>query len=63
VQGPIAGYAMVTPIADFVSAADAPAAGREFPGIKPSSPPTAQQLNQAIADDLQSLAKALSQFK
>ena len=63
VQGPIAGYAMVTPIPDFVRAADAPAAGREFPGIKPSSPPTAEQLNQAIADDLQSLAKALSQFK
>lgn len=63
VQGPITGYAMVTPIPDFVSAADAPAAGREFPGIKPPSPPTAEQLNQAIADDLQSLAKALSQFK
>ncbi len=63
VQGPISGYAMVTPIRDFVSAAAAPAAGREFPGIKPASPPTAEQLNQAIADDLQSLAKALSQFK
>ena len=63
VQGPIAGYAMVTPIPDFVSAADAPAAGRGFPGVKPATPPTAEQLNQAIADDLQSLAKALSQFR
>jgi hypothetical protein len=63
VQGPIAGYAMVTPIPGFVSAADAADAGREFPGVKPPSAPTAEQLNQAIADDLQSLAKALSQFK
>jgi len=63
VQGPIAQYAMVTPIPDFVSAADASAAGREFPGVKPPAPPTADQLNQAIADDLQSLAKALSQLK
>jgi hypothetical protein len=63
VQGPIARYSMVTPIPDFVSPADAAAAGRQFPGVKPAAPPTAGQLNQAIADDLESLAKALSQFK
>jgi len=63
VQGPIAAYRMVTPIPDFVSASDAAAAGQQFPGVKPDAPPTAQQMNQAIAEDLQSLAKALAQFK
>jgi len=62
-QGPIARYTMVTPIPNFVSAADAETAGQRFPGIKPQTPPTAPQLNQAISDDLQSLARALSQFK
>ena len=63
VQGPIAQYDMVTPIPDFVSAADAATAGLQFPGMKPQVPPTAEQLNQTIAEDLQSLAKALAEFK
>jgi hypothetical protein len=63
VQGPIAGYAMVTPIKDFIRPADAERAGREFPGIKPATTPTVEQLNQTIADDVDALAKALAQFK
>jgi hypothetical protein len=63
VQGPIAGYEMVTPIRDFIRPAEAERAGREFPGVKPASPPTADQLNKAIADDVDSMAKILSQFK
>jgi hypothetical protein len=63
VQGPIAGYTMVTPIRDFIRPADAERAGREFPGVKPASPPTVEQLNQTITDDVDSLAKALAQFK
>jgi hypothetical protein len=63
VQGPIAEYALVTPIRDFIRPADAERAGREFPGVKPASPPTVAQLNQAIVDDVDSLAKALAQFR
>ncbi len=63
VQGPIREYTMVTPIRDFVSAADADRAGRLFPGVKPASPPTAEQMNLTIADDLTALAGALAQFK
>jgi hypothetical protein len=63
VQGPISAYTMVTPIRDFVAPADAEMAAREFPGMKPAAPPTVEQLNQAIADDVDSLAKALAQFK
>jgi hypothetical protein len=63
VQGPISGYLMVTPIRDFISPADAQRAGREFPGVKPASPPTVEQLNQTIVDDVDALAKALAQFK
>ena len=63
VQGPISAYAMVTPIRDFIQPADAERAGREFPGVKPASPPTVEQLNQTIVDDVDSLAKALAQFQ
>jgi hypothetical protein len=63
VQGPIAGYTMVTPIRDFIRPEDAERAGREFPGIKPAAVPTADQLNQTIVDDVDALAKALAQFK
>ncbi|MGO9310651.1 MAG: hypothetical protein ACLQDL_16715 [Spirochaetia bacterium] len=63
VQGPIAEYAVVTPIKDFIQPGDAETAGREFPGVKPAAPPSAAQLNQAIVDDVDSLAKALAQFK
>ncbi len=63
VQGPIAQYTMVTPIPDFVSPDAAVTAGLQFPGVKPQVPPDAQQMNQAIADDLKSLGGALAQFK
>ncbi len=63
VQGPIAAYTMVTPIRDFISPENAERAGREFPGIKPAAPPTVDQLNQTIADDVEALAKVLAQFK
>ena len=63
VQGPIAGYTMVTPIRDFIQPADAQRAGREFPGVKPAAAPTVEQLNQTIADDVDALSKALAQFK
>jgi len=63
VQGPLSGYSLVTPIKDFVSPAQADEAGREFPGIKPPTPPSAAQINQTISDDMASLSRALSQFK
>jgi hypothetical protein len=62
IQGPIAEYTMVTPIKDFVRPENAERAAREFPGLK-SSPPTVPQVNQSIADDIQSLQKALAAFK
>jgi len=62
IQGPIAEYTMVTPIRDFVRPQDAERAATEFPGVK-SSPPTVPQVNQSIADDIQSLQKALAAFK
>jgi hypothetical protein len=63
VQGPMAGYTMVTPIKDFITPANAERAGREFPGIKPAAPPTVEQLNQTIGDDVEAVAKVLAQFK
>ena len=62
VQGPIAEYTMVTPIKDFVRPEDAERAAKEFPGVK-SSPPTVPQVNQSIADDIQSLQTAFAAFK
>ena len=58
-----AAYTMVTPIRNFITPADSQLAGRLFPGIKPPSPPTAEQLNQTIVDDVEALAKVLAQFK
>ena len=66
VQGPIRAYTMVTPIRDFITPETAARAAREFPGIKPAAAaaaPTAEQLNQTIADDIDALARALAQFK
>ena len=54
---------MVTPIRDFITPADADRAGREFPGVKPAVPPTVEQLNQTIVDDVEALGRILAQFK
>ncbi len=62
IQGPLVGYKAVTPIADFVTPAEAPRALAEFPGAKPPSL-TAQQANQAIADDAAAVQKLLEQFR
>jgi hypothetical protein len=62
VQGPLAQYTVVTPIKDFVRPEDAAKAAQEFPGVKPT-PPSVAQVNQAIADDVQSIEKMLAQFK
>lgn len=62
IQGPLADLRAVTPIADFVGAADAARALKEFPGRKPPSL-TAEQANQAIADDAAAVQKLLGQFK
>jgi hypothetical protein len=62
VQGPLASYTVVTPIKDFVRPEDAEKAARDFPGVK-SSAPSVAQVNQAIADDVQSIEKILAQFK
>jgi hypothetical protein len=62
VQGPIAQYTVVTPIKDFVQPADAARAAREFPGVK-RAPPTVEQINLSIQDDVQAMAKTLAQFK
>ena len=62
IQGPIAEYTMVTPIRDFVRPENAERAAKEFPGVK-SSPPTVSEINQSIAEDIQSLQKALAAFR
>ncbi|HTO22660.1 MAG TPA: hypothetical protein VMQ10_09240, partial [Spirochaetia bacterium] len=62
IQGPVADYATVTPIKDFVRPEDADRAGRDFPGVKPSAP-TVAQVNQSIADDVQAVGKLLAAFK
>ncbi|MGA2614409.1 MAG: hypothetical protein ABSG38_13310 [Spirochaetia bacterium] len=62
IQGPLAGYTVVTPIAGFVKPADAARALRDFPGAKPPSL-TAEQANQAIADDAAAVQKLLGQFR
>ncbi len=62
IQGPIAAYTAATPIAGFVTPADAARALKNFPGAKPPSL-TAGQANQAIADDAAAVAKLLAQFK
>jgi hypothetical protein len=62
IQGPLAAYEAVTPIADFVTPAEAPRALAEFPGAKPPSL-TAQQANQTIADDTAAVQKLFEQFR
>jgi hypothetical protein len=62
IQGPLAEYLTVSPIKDFVRPEDADRAARNFPGIKPS-PPTVQQVNQSIVDDVQVVGKMLALFK
>ena len=61
IQGPIAAYKPVTPIADFVKPAMAAQALKEFPAAKPPSL-TAEQANQAIADDANAIQKLLTRF-
>jgi hypothetical protein len=62
IQGPLAGYSAVTPIADFVSSADAGRALQDFPGAKPPSL-TAGQANQVIADDAAAVQRLLGEFR
>jgi hypothetical protein len=62
VQGPLAGYAPVTPIRDFVRPEDAAQAAAGYPGVKPTAP-TVAQVNQSIVDEIQVLKNTLSQFK
>ena len=62
IQGPLAAYKAVTPIADFVRPAEAPRALAEFAGAKPPSL-TAQQANQTIADDTAAVQKLFEQFR
>jgi hypothetical protein len=63
VQGPIKDYTMVTPIKDFITAANVDQANMSFPGVKPDKPLTVEQLNKAIQDDLDTMASTLAQFK
>jgi hypothetical protein len=63
VQGPLAQYATVTPVKDFIAPSSVDAAMKNFPGVKLAPPQTADQLNQLIADDVGQLAKALQQFR
>jgi hypothetical protein len=62
IQGPIADYATVTPIKDFVRTEDADRAARDFPGVK-TTRPTVAQVNQSIEDDVQAVGKLLAPFK
>jgi hypothetical protein len=62
IQGPLAEYVTVAPIKDFVRPEDADRAARNFPGQK-KTPPTVQQVNQSIADDVQVVGKMLALFK
>ncbi len=63
VQGPLSQYVTVTPIADFIAPSQADAAMKNFPGVKPTTPQTAEQLNHLIADDVVQFAKIFPQFK
>ncbi len=62
VQGPLEGYSLVTPIKDFVRPEDGDRAGKGYPGIK-TAPPSAQQVNESISDEIQNLKNVLAQFK
>ena len=61
-QGPIAQYTVVTAIKNFVRPADAERAAKNFPGVK-QAPPTVEEINKSIQDDVQAMGKTLSQFK
>jgi len=63
VQGPVSQYVTVTPIKDFIAPSQADTAMKNFPGVKPTTPQTADQLNQLIADDVTQFAKIFPQFK
>ncbi len=62
IQGPLAGYQVVTPIPDFVPADKAEHAIRNFPGVKPSSL-TLKSLNQAILEDVKAVDAAIAPFR
>jgi hypothetical protein len=62
VQGPLAGYAAVSPIRDFVRPEDAERAAKNYPGPKPPQF-SAQQVNESIGDGILNLARVLAQFK
>ncbi len=62
IQGPLADYQAVTPIADFVPADKAEQAIRNFPGVKPQSL-TLKDLNQAIFQDVKAVDDALAPFR
>jgi len=63
VQGPIKDFATVTPIKDFITAANIDRANASFPGVKPDKPYTVEQLTKAIQDDLDSTASVFAQFR
>jgi hypothetical protein len=63
VQGSLSHYVSVTPVKDFITPTAVDAAMRNFPGVKPTSPQTADQLNQLIADDVGQYAKVFQQFQ
>ena len=62
IQGPLADYQVVTPIADFVPADKAEQAIRNFPGVKPTSL-TLKDVNQAIVEDVKAVDGALAPFR
>lgn len=62
IQGPLADYQVVTPIADFVPADKAEQAIKNFPGVKPAAL-TLSSLNQAIFDDVKAVDAAIAPFR
>ena len=61
IQGPLADYRAVTPIADFVPADKAEQAVRNFPGPKPAGI-TVTDVNTSILDDAKAVDDALARF-
>jgi len=62
VMGPIRLYTTVTPIRDFITAANGDTAVKNFPGVK-TAPLTRDQVQTAILQDVQTLQKALALFR
>ncbi len=62
VQGPLDGYAVATPIADFVPADREAEAVKNFPGLKPTAL-TLAEVNRAILDDAKTVESMLAQFR